>query len=241
MTFSVAGATICSSAVNNGQATCSYMPAASGNAAVQATYSGDSNNLSSSSSLNLTVSPASQTIAFPTIAAQTVGASVTISATASSGLVVSFTSSTPTVCSVPGAIAKMLASGTCTIVASQAGNGNYTAATSVTQSFAVSSASNFTITPVPGTETINRGVLGAFLLELKSVNGFNGNVTLGCSGGPTGSQCADLPQTVKVNGTALAISGILFPKTSKAGTYTLTFTGTSGSLKSSATATFIVK
>lgn len=184
-----------------------------------------------------------QTISFNTIAAQTVGASVMLSASASSGLPVSFSSATPTVCSVSGGTAKMLASGTCSILASQAGNAVYNPAPSVTQSIVVTSAttSSFTITPLPGTETISRGVLGGFLLELKSVNGFSGNVTLGCSGGPAGSQCADLPQTVKLNGTALAISGILFPKTTKAGTYTLTFAGISGSLKSSATATFIVK
>ncbi len=99
----------------------------------------------------------------------------------------------------------------------------------------------FTITPTPSTETINRGVLGAFILTLKSLDGFKGSVTLSCSGGPAGSYCADLPQTVNLNGTALAISGILFPKTAAAGTYTITFTGTSGAIVEDATATFIVK
>jgi Abnormal spindle-like microcephaly-assoc'd, ASPM-SPD-2-Hydin len=99
----------------------------------------------------------------------------------------------------------------------------------------------FTITPTPSTETINRGVLGGFILTLKSLDGFSGKVTLSCSGGPAGSYCADLPQTVNLNGTAYAISGILFPKTAGAGTYTITFTGTSGAIVENATATFIVK
>jgi subtilase family serine protease len=102
-------------------------------------------------------------------------------------------------------------------------------------------SSSFTITPLPPVETINRGVLGAFLLELKSVNGFSGNVSLSCSGGPTGAQCKDFPMTVKVKGEALALSGILFPKNSTPGSYVITFTGVSGTTTAKTTATFIVK
>ena len=102
-------------------------------------------------------------------------------------------------------------------------------------------AVNFTIKAVPPTQTAYRGVLAGFLLELKSVNGFNANVSLSCTGGPAGSKCANLPQTVKVNGTAHALSGILFPKNSTPGTYTITFTGVSGSVTNSTTATFTVK
>jgi hypothetical protein len=53
--------------------------------------------------------------------------------------------------------------------------------------------------------------------------------------------CANLPQTIKVNGTAYAVSGILFPAKTTAGTYTMTFTGVSGSLTETATAKFTVK
>jgi hypothetical protein len=73
------------------------------------------------------------------------------------------------------------------------------------------------------------------------VNGFNGNVTLSCSGGPAGAKCTDFPQTLKVKGTVYALSGILFPKNSTPGTYIITFTGVSGSLTSTATAKFTVK
>jgi len=142
---------------------------------------------------------------------------------------------------VSGSTATFVLPGTCTIVASQNGNNVYAAATQVAQSFTVIPSANFTITPNPASETIYRGRLAAFLLVLKSVNGFKGKVTVSCSGGPTGSQCADLPQTVQVNGTAYAISGILFPTSTPPGTYTMTFTGVSGSLTNKATATFIVK
>jgi hypothetical protein len=142
---------------------------------------------------------------------------------------------------VSGSTATFVNPGTCTIVASQNGNSAYAAATPLSQSFTVIPSANFSITPEPAVETVYRGRLAAFLLVLKSVNGFNGNVTLSCSGGPAGSKCADLPQTVHVNGTADAISGILFPTSAAPGTYTMTFTGVSGSLTNKATATFIVK
>jgi hypothetical protein len=193
--------------------------------------------------LTIVVGKASQTITFNTIPAQNAGISLTLTASASSGLAVSYSSSTSTVCSVSGSTASLLTGGTCTIVASQAGNANYAAASPVTQTFTVQSAASasFTITPVPASETINRGVLGAFLLELRSVNGFNSNVTLSCAGGPSKSVCVDFPQTVKVNGVALAVTGILFPANSTAGTYKITFTGVSGSQTVTTTASFTVK
>ncbi len=100
---------------------------------------------------------------------------------------------------------------------------------------------SFTITARPIADIFYRGVVDIFLLELTSVNGFSGNVTLTCSGGPAGSKCTDFPMTVKLNGSALALSGILFPKTAAAGTYDILITGVSGSTTATATATFKVK
>ena len=186
---------------------------------------------------------ASQTITFASLPSVTLGTSpITLTATASSGLAVGFASLTPTVCTVSGSKATILASGTCTIQATQAGNSAYTAAPTVSQSFTVlPAATSFTIVPTPAKETVDRGVVGAFILQLNSVKGFNGQVTLTCSGGPIGSSCTDFPMTVKLNGTAYAVSGILFPKNSTPGSYTIKFTGVSGSLKNTATAMFTVK
>jgi hypothetical protein len=102
-------------------------------------------------------------------------------------------------------------------------------------------APNFTIKPIPAAETVKRGDLAAFILQLNSVNGFNANVTLSCMGTPAGSKCADFPTTVKVNGVAYALSGIRFPKNTAPGTYVVTFKGVSGTLVNTATATFTVK
>ncbi|MGA3081301.1 MAG: chitobiase/beta-hexosaminidase C-terminal domain-containing protein, partial [Terracidiphilus sp.] len=81
------------------------------------------------------VSHTSQTITFPAIPAQTALGSVTLKATSSSGLAVTYVSVTPTVCTVSASSASLLANGACTILAKQAGNIVYVAATSVAQSF----------------------------------------------------------------------------------------------------------
>lgn len=62
-----------------------------------------------------------------------------LAATATSGLSVTYTSSTPSVCTVSGVTVSMVATGTCTIVAAQAGGANsgtnYSTAPTVTRSF----------------------------------------------------------------------------------------------------------
>ena len=83
----------------------------------------------------------SQTITFGALSNVAYGASpFTISATVNSQLAVSFASTTPPVCTVSGSTVTILAVGTCSITASQAGNANYAAATPVTRSFTVSAA-----------------------------------------------------------------------------------------------------
>jgi hypothetical protein len=86
-----------------------------------------------------------QTIRFHNPGTQMAGTPLTLSATASSGLAVSFTSQTTGVCTVSGAmstfVATFVAAGTCTIQASQAGNGTWAAATPVSRSFTVDAPS----------------------------------------------------------------------------------------------------
>lgn len=84
------------------------------------------------------VSPATQTITFAAIDNVAFGSvPINISATASSGLPVTFLSTTPAVCTVSGAVVTIAATGTCSIAANQAGNADYSAAPSVTQSFTI--------------------------------------------------------------------------------------------------------
>ncbi|MBB5209465.1 choice-of-anchor J domain-containing protein [Chiayiivirga flava] len=72
---------------------------------------------------------------------------VTVSATASSGLPVSFSSDTPAVCTVAGNTVTLVTVGTCSIRASQAGNGTFAPAPDVVQSFEVFADVDVVITP----------------------------------------------------------------------------------------------
>jgi hypothetical protein len=84
---------------------------------------------------SITMTKASQTITFAPPASLTSAQSpYTLSATASSGLAVTVTSSTPSICTVSGMTLTLKLAGTCTLVASQAGNTIYNPAPSITRS-----------------------------------------------------------------------------------------------------------
>ena len=88
--------------------------------------------------LSADITLASQTITFGALANQFVGnADYSPGATVSSGLSVSYTSSNTAVATIVGGLIHIIAAGTTTITATQAGNGNYAAATSVAQSLTV--------------------------------------------------------------------------------------------------------
>jgi len=110
-----------------------------GSCSVTASQGGNTSFLAAASvTVTFTVTQASQTITFNPLSSVAAGsAPITISATASSGLAVSFTSTTVGVCTVSGNKVTIVATGTCTVVAAQGGNTNYTAAPGVTQSFTV--------------------------------------------------------------------------------------------------------
>jgi hypothetical protein len=112
-----------------------------GTCTIQATQAGNSNYAAATPvNQSFQVTQASQTISFGALSNEALGtAPFTVSATASSGLPVSFASTTQSVCTVSGATVTLVAVGTCTIQATQAGNSNYAAATPVNQSFQVTS------------------------------------------------------------------------------------------------------
>ena len=84
----------------------------------------------------LTVSQASQTITFGVLQSRTYGdAPVGVAPTASSLLPVTITASGN--CSASGSTISIAGFGSCTVTASQAGDANYTAATNVSESFAI--------------------------------------------------------------------------------------------------------
>jgi trimeric autotransporter adhesin len=97
---------------------------------------------------SFTVTLEAQMITFGALPNQALNTSVAVAliATASSDLPVSFTSTTPTVCTISGSTASLLAPGTCTVQANQTGNGIYASALTATQSFTVETAN-----PLAGT------------------------------------------------------------------------------------------
>jgi hypothetical protein len=110
-----------------------------GTCTIQATQAGNATYAAATPvNQSFQVTQGTQTIAFGALSTTAFGsAPFTVSATASSGLPVSFSSQTTSVCTVAGANVTLVAAGTCTIQATQAGNANYAAATPVNQSFQV--------------------------------------------------------------------------------------------------------
>jgi|GEM_PF-1362849 len=146
---------------SNAAATCTTSTLSVANHTITARYSGDTNNQPSTATLNQVVNKANQTLTFP---AQTMSsraftanaafaiAPLATSAEPNSGQPIVYTSATAAVCSVAGTTVTMLATGACTIAANQAGDGNYNAATEVSQSIVIGSAAS-TITLVASTTT----------------------------------------------------------------------------------------
>ena len=154
---------------------------------------------------SFTVNPAAQTITFPTItAAQYALTSLPLSASASSGLAVSFTSSTPTICTVSGTTASLLASGTCVLHAAQAGNSNYTAAATVLQGFYVH----------PALQTITFSTITGAWYALSQIT-----LSATASSGLTVSFASTTPTvcTVSGNTASLLIAGSCILKATQAG------------------------
>jgi MBG domain-containing protein/Big-like domain-containing protein/galactose oxidase-like protein len=137
------GSAVTSGTVSAGSASANFtLPATTptGTYSINAAYSGATGFAASSDSTHtLTVNQADQTITFGALADKTYGdADFAVTATATSGLPVSFSSLTTGICTViSGNQIHIVANGTCTIHASQAGDTNWKAAPNVDQSFSV--------------------------------------------------------------------------------------------------------
>jgi hypothetical protein len=170
----------------------------SGTCTIVASQSGNGTYAAATSvTQSFTVNPVplkSQSITFGSIPAQKVGTPLSLSASASSGLTVSFASSTASVCTVTATTATFLTSGTCTIVASQAGNSSYAAATSVSQSFAVSGAA----------------VSGPAAVDLSSFYNVNGIVNDGSNVSNGGLDADGYAYSAKLLGSSVSAQGVTF-------------------------------
>jgi hypothetical protein len=136
---------------------------------------------------SIVVSSGTQTITFSLGSASIkVGGTETLNASATSGLAISYTSTTPAVCSVDSSTGLLtgLATGACSITASQAGNSGYSAATPVTASLQViANVASYNITAAFSDTTIFKGTL-TVNLETGTATGLTGSLTEAMVGPP---------------------------------------------------------
>jgi hypothetical protein len=114
-------------------------PTAAGSYTVMAAVT--SPNYQGSATATLTIAKGAQTITFDTLPPKSAGSGpFTLAAMATSGLAVSYTSSNPAVATISGTTVTIVGAGTAVITASQTGDGNYAAASAVSQTLTVAAA-----------------------------------------------------------------------------------------------------
>ncbi len=201
-----------------------------GTTTITASQAGDSNYLLATPvPQTLTVSQASQTITFGSIATKTFGSgNFSLAGSASSGLSVGYQSLNPAVATISGSTVTIVGAGTATITASQVGNASYLAATPVDQVLTVNKAAQ-TITfgaltsKTFGDATFNLGATASsalsasYLSSNPDVATIAGNTVTIVGAGTTtitASQAGDtnylaatsVPQTLTVNKASQAIT-----------------------------------
>jgi hypothetical protein len=181
-----------------------------------------------------------QTITFGAISAQPVGTSLTLTATASSGLPVTYTVVPNGNCSVSGSVVTLLNTGNCGVIATQAGNGSYSAAAAVGQIIVVVNAAtgSFTIAPSASSFTLAAGKGGTVNFTATPANGFNGTVTYSLSGSPLNPATSGISYTFLQQSSTVSTLVIYVSSGVASGSGKITVTGTSGSLSASTTFTF---
>ncbi len=99
-----------------------------------------------------------------------------------------------------------LAAGTHTLTAHSAGDANYGPALSNAVTETITGAgggtgADYTITATPAGLTIKQGTSGSATLTVTPVNGYTGQITLGCVTLPENTSCIFTPATFTLNGT----------------------------------------
>ena len=156
--------------------------------------------------------PTPQTITFSALSNRTLGSgSFALTATASSGLTVTFAFNSPSVCTASGVTVALVATGTCSITASQSGNSLYGAATPVTQTFTVTQ----TVTTTTLTSSANPSIFGQSVSLMATVT------PSAATGSITFRDGSTILNTVALSGgsAALSISSLITGPHSLTATY----------------------
>jgi hypothetical protein len=202
--------TLGSAVLSGGTASYSATALAVGSHAITARYSGDSNFVTvASSAQTVTITLVTPTVALTaTPATATVGMAVALGATVSgTGAAptgsVTFLDGTTTLATVnlaSGAAnysATSLTVGTHTITAKYSGDGNYFAATTMSQTVTINPLPpTLTAAFSPSTLTIVHGSVGTSTLTLTPANGFAGTVTFSCGTLPASASCGFAPTSL---------------------------------------------
>jgi Bacterial Ig-like domain (group 3) len=235
----------------SGVATFATSSLASGSHSITAVYSGDSNYSSSTSSvLTQIVSQAStSTTLTSSLNPSTYGTGVTFTATVSpataTGTAQFFDGTTSLgTASLSGGTASQstsaLSVGTHTLTATYSGDSNFTGSTSNAVTQTVNPGpTDFSISTSPTSQSVKKGRTASYTVAVTSSGGFTGSVTLTATVTPTGPRTSFSPSTITGgSGTStLRVSTSGVART----TYTITITGTSGSLTHSTSVTLTVR
>jgi uncharacterized repeat protein (TIGR02543 family) len=196
-TFSVTGTLPPGLTLNTTTGVISGTPTTAGNYPITVTLTDGNTVAVSTSQFTIAVAKVNQTITFGALANKTMGTgTVSLSASASSGNAVTFTSADTSKCTVSGSIVSLVAAGTCTINANQAGDTNYNAATQVSQAFTIAAALSLT---TPTGAGLSATVGTAYSLAVTNSGGAGSNAWVLATG--------TLPAGLTLNSSTGVISG----------------------------------
>src|SRR5579859_2513811 len=103
----------------------------------------------------------------------------------------------------------------------------------------LASSQNFSISASPSSQTVTAGGSTSYTASVSPSNGFNSSVNLSVSGVPSGATGSFNPTSIS-GGSGSSTLSVGTALSTPAGTYTLTATGTSGTLTHNATVTLVV-
>jgi hypothetical protein len=98
---------------------------------------------------------------------------------------------------------------------------------------------DFSLSASPASQTVVQGNGTSYAVTVNPSNGFNGSVSLSASGLPSGTSASFSPNPIS-GGSGTSTMSVTTSASTPAGTYTLTITGTSGSLTHSTSVTLVV-
>ena len=199
----------------------------------------------------LTASPSSLTIAQGSNGTSTItvnllnGFTGSVSLSASnlpSGVTASFNPTTTTTTSVLTLTASATAATGTTTITITGVSGSLTNTTTISLTVSTGATANFAIGASPSSVTVIQGSNATSTVTITSQNSFNAATTLSASGLPTGVTAAFVPNPVTppANGSVNSTLTFTASGTATTGTFSVTVTGTSGSLVHSTTISLTV-